>query len=130
MSNSLGRAYSIKSKKSIDNLFDQGTRMNVYPFTIWYTEFRDPQSPSFQFVVSAPKKRFKTAVKRNRIKRLCKESIRLNKLSFEQQLKQKDCQIQLFLVYIGDPDPSLNQIEKKTLQLFNKIIQQLDEKHA
>lgn len=127
MDHSLGRSYSLKSKKAIDELFNSGKKINAFPFTAWIIELNDSSTPLFQMVISAPKKKFKTAVQRNRIKRLCKEALRLNKSVLENKLKQDNKQIQLFLIYIGDPEPELAFLHKKTIALFNKVNQLLDD---
>lgn len=124
---SLGRSYSLKSKKAIDQLFESGKKINAYPFSLWFNELSSSEIPRFQFVISAPKKKFRTAVQRNRIKRRCREAIRLNKSSFEKTLSHRGKQIQLFLIYIGDDYPERSFLEKKVTTLFNKVIQQLDE---
>ena len=75
----------ISSKKEIDLLFTKGNSFIVYPLRVVYLahnceEISDESAVSI--MVSIPKKKFKRAVKRNRLKRLIKESYRLNKNGF------------------------------------------------
>jgi len=79
----------VSSKKGIDLLFTQGDSFIVYPLRVVYIE-RDCEKMSDESVVSimvsVSKKKFKRAVKRNRIKRLVKESYRLNKTGFIEKM--------------------------------------------
>jgi ribonuclease P protein component len=69
----------LKSRKTISALFAHGQTINAYPIKVYWLSntFESLQSPQFGF--SVPKKKFKSAVERNRIKRLMREAVRLNK---------------------------------------------------
>ncbi|WP_282042141.1 ribonuclease P protein component [Winogradskyella flava] len=69
----------LKSKKLIEQLFNEGSAVTVYPLRLIYlkTEFEDDSV--LKTAVSVSKKLHKTAVARNRIKRLLRETYRLNK---------------------------------------------------
>jgi len=69
----------LKSKKLIEQLFNEGSAVTVYPLRLIYlkTEFEDDSV--LKTAVSVSKKLHKTAVARNRIKRLLRETYRLSK---------------------------------------------------
>ena len=76
--NTLGKKERLKSKKLIGKLFEEGKSIKKYPFRLIYliqdkNSFKIKTQASF----SVPKRNFKKAVDRNRIKRLIKEAYRL-----------------------------------------------------
>lgn len=80
----LGKAERINSKKQVDRLFRGGgsRAMSAFPIRMVYaTQERSPEcrEPQVQMMVSVPKRHFKRAVKRNRVKRQVREAYRLNK---------------------------------------------------
>jgi len=76
---SFSKKEKLKSKKLIERLFVEGKNVSSYPVKLIYLETTLPFDVAIQAGVTVPKKNFKSAVKRNRIKRLLRESYRLNK---------------------------------------------------
>lgn len=64
----------LKGKKIISNLFENGLSYQYNSLTIFYLKEKKPINFVY-FSVSVPKKVHKTAVARNRIKRLIRESV-------------------------------------------------------
>ncbi len=112
----------LKSKKLIDSLFAEGKSVSYYPIKLIYLKTELPKRVSIQTGATVPKKNFKSAVKRNRIKRLLREGYRLNKhLVFN---NSKTSFAFLFL-YLGKDTPQYNTIDesmKLVLRKFNKKI--------
>lgn len=67
-------------KKSIGRLFKEGKPFFQYPFKIIYLPFNEPVNYPAKVLISVPKRHFKKAVDRNRIKRLVRESYRKHKM--------------------------------------------------
>tara|TARA_R110002072_G_scaffold232309_3_gene389758 strand:+ start:32494 stop:32892 length:399 start_codon:yes stop_codon:yes gene_type:complete len=126
INNKLGRIYSLKSKLEIESLFESGTRISSYPYTVFFKKVKFEENVPFKLVFSAPKRTFRFAHKRNRIKRLMKEAVRLNKHPLESALLKNNVQIAFFLIYSTKEEVGLDLLQKKTVKLFNKIIQQLN----
>lgn len=80
MSYSFPKSEKLCSKKRIEKLFRQGNSVQSFPLKMIFVRVDDlPEQIPFQVMVSVPKRHFKRAVHRNRIKRLLRESYRLQK---------------------------------------------------
>jgi ribonuclease P protein component len=100
----LNKSERLKSRKQIEQLFKEGKRLSVSPFLIYY--LLGPLSAndsrlSTRFAVGVSSKNFKKAVDRNRIKRLIRESYRLQKPNFSNSLKANNQQLNLFFIFTG-----------------------------
>jgi len=73
-------------------------------------------------LISVPKKRFKRAVKRNRLKRLIREAYRLNKQELIEKLEEKQLQIHIAFNYVSDDELDFVSIEKKIKLSLQKLI--------
>lgn len=108
----------LKSKKLIDQLFTEGQSVSAYPLRLVYlaTDFEDDVIAKTG--VSVSKRNFKTAVDRNRIKRLLREAYRLNKATFFNNLTAQHA---FMVLYIGKEKPTYTQVETKMKTLFDKF---------
>ena len=89
MNNGLTKTERLTSQLVIDKLFAGGNAsMAAFPLRIVYMQMEKQegsqqwdgvQQPPVSILVSVPKKRFRHAVDRNRMKRLVREAYRLNK---------------------------------------------------
>lgn len=112
------------SKVLIDELFEKGKKQKTFPFVATYLPIKSVDcnwDSQVNIVVSVPKRRVKLAVKRNRLKRQIKEAYRLNKSTFYTQLKAKETNVALFLIYIGKEKEDYHFIEKKLKLLLTDI---------
>lgn len=77
----LSKAERINCRTQIETLFCGGSRsMSAFPVRMVYRQTeRSEGEPPVQILISVPKKCFKRAVKRNRVKRQIRESYRHNK---------------------------------------------------
>lgn len=122
----LGKEYKLCSQKIIDAIFEDGDVVKEYPFFVRYKIIELPTKASFQFVISAPKKKNKLAVDRNRIKRICKEVIRLNKTPIVELCSSNNIQLALFIVYTGE-ELRTEQLGKKYAKFIDKLINQVND---
>lgn len=112
----------LKSKKIIERLFAEGKSINAFPLKLIYLKTVLPEDVPIQVAVVAPKKHFKSAVKRNRIKRLLREAYRLNKASIFNNTKG---QFALVILYLGKEMPTYSKIEVGTKALLTKFLKQI-----
>ncbi|MFN5416539.1 MAG: ribonuclease P protein component [Flavobacteriia bacterium] len=125
MDQSFGKAYKLCSKKAIDSLFVEKRTVKNYPFVLNYAFQELDTEKSFQVVISAPKKIFRKAHERNRIKRLMKEVIRKKKLILENYLEENKKQLAIFLIYTVKEELKYQVLENKMEQLLNKLVNEL-----
>lgn len=80
----------LKRKSEIDHLFKKGKWLTVDNIRVIHVKSNENFSvPNHRIGVSVGKKFFKKAVDRNRIKRLLRESYRLNKTVYLEAFKEK-----------------------------------------
>ena len=109
-------------QNDIDRLFSSGKSFVSYPLRIIYLPVTrsDDSESGISILVSVPKKRIKRAVKRNQIKRLIRESFRLNKHAFSDYFKQKGEHLHLAFIYICNdvkPYPVMEKAVQKALAM-------------
>lgn len=114
----------LKSKKLIDQLFTEGKSVSAYPLRLVYMPTSFDEDIIAKTGVSVSKRNFKTAVDRNRIKRLLRESYRLNKANYFNKLTT---QYAFMILYIGKDKPTLNQVELKMNHVFEKFSKKVSE---
>ena len=104
----------LSSRKDIDQLFETGQSFVSYPLRIVYLQHiknhASESGVSALFIVS--KKRFRHAVSRNRIKRLIRESYRLNKSETVALYKLKEQQLHIAFIYLSNAIMKYPNIEK------------------
>ena len=116
----------LKLRKQIETLFRLGKAFSVLPLRVLFLivpKLETEPSP-VRIGFSIPKKRIRKAVGRNRIKRLLKESWRLQKLKIYPLIPENQ-QLHLFFVYTGKEKFNFEQAfevtEKVILELQRKI---------
>lgn len=126
MNEKFGKEYKLCSQKAIEHLFQQETKVKNFPFVLHYTPMELPTPERFQVVISAPKRIFRKAHERNRIKRLMREVLRKKKHGLEDKLNEQSQQLALFLIYTSKDELSYAVLENKMEHLLQKLIQHLN----
>ena len=130
MNQTLGKEYKLCSQKIIQQIFEEKRSVKQFPFVLNYFLSELPTEKAFQIVIAAPKRIFRKAHDRNRIKRLCRETIRKNKFILEEYLSASNKQIALFFVYTNKEEMEHDVLLKKTESLFKKLIIELSKLDA
>jgi len=92
----------ISLQKEIDCLFKQGNAFISYPLRVVYLEQKPFSESPISILVSVPKKKFKRAVKRNRMKRLIREAYRQKKDSLIRHCLEKESGLLIAFLFVGN----------------------------
>jgi ribonuclease P protein component len=117
----LSRYERLKSRKQIDLLFSQGTHLNIFPLRVSYISGKEARDEPLQFGVGVSGRWFKKAVDRNRVKRLVRESWRVQKNGLKQILLEKQLNMIVFIVYTGRDLPEYDQIHASTARVIENL---------
>ena len=123
MSFAFGKEERLCSRRLIDRLYSDGHRLMAFLYSVqWRSE---SLGVPCQVLVVAPKRKFKHAVDRNRVKRLTRECWRMRKQSLYEYLAGRDMSLTLALVYVHNEimpyDKLLARMEKLVQQLEKEI---------
>lgn len=102
------------STKAIENIFANGDSFVAYPLRVVYllTDEDNKENQYASVMISVAKKKFKRAVKRNRVKRLIREAYRLNKSSLSELLQTHNKRLDIAFLYLKTELPTYAEIEK------------------
>ena len=125
MNSKFSKKEKLKSQKAIESLFIKGESLTVYPLRLVYLETTFKDDVLVKAGVSVPKKKFKKAVDRNRIKRLLREVFRLNKADYFNNITT---QYALMILYIGDAKPDFETVNTKMKVALERFISAVSHK--
>ena len=107
----------------IQALFDKGEGMTVYPYRVVFLFRNNENRPvTCRILVSVSKKRFHHAFKRNRVKRLIRESWRKNKAPLYEICRKDNISVDVALVYTATVIHSYEEMYDKTKKTVNELI--------
>ena len=121
MDESFGKKEKLKSKIIIDRLFAEGNSVKKYPLRLVYLPLKDPSERLNKVAVSVPKRNFKRAVDRMKIKRLMREAYRKNKYLVTSDLSRNYA---LMLIYTGREIWNYQELFRSTRELLKKFVEQ------
>lgn len=116
MSQKFPKNEKLKSSKTIENLFLEGKTHSKFPIKVFFLPKENLAAHLAAFAV--PKRSFKSAVERNRIKRQLREAYRLNKHLLEEIHGKKFVMLFLFL---GKVKPQYAELDKAMVRLLKKL---------
>jgi ribonuclease P protein component len=120
------KAEKLCSKKSIDRIFEKKQFLNKDYIRLFYNFIPSTESDTIwaQIAFSVPKRKFRSAVMRNRIKRQLREAYRLSKDEFYTSLKKANKRAHLLLVYMGKEKADFNDLKLKINLLLKRLLEQ------
>lgn len=119
----LSKEERICSKKLINELFTgNGRSMTAFPLRVVFMKrtIVDDQ-PSAAMLVSVPKRYFKHAVDRNRVKRQVREAFRRNKSIITQNLADDHEAVAMAFVWLTDEKFPSSEVENRMVRLLTRI---------
>ena len=118
---SLSKHERLKSKKQIDALFLRGEAFFIFPYKIKYCFQAAEQLPQMHFGISVPKRNFKRAVDRNKLKRLSREVYRIQKVKLKDDLVKHQLSIQVMFIYTHSSILTFAELESVMIKCLEKL---------
>nr|WP_110474398.1 ribonuclease P protein component [Winogradskyella epiphytica] len=112
----------LKSKKLIEQLFTEGKAVTAYPLRLVYLKTDFDDGSQLKTGVSVSKRLHKTAVSRNRIKRLMREAYRLNRPLY---FNNSSSSYAFMILYLSKDGTSFDKLNHSMKHLFKKFFTQI-----
>ncbi len=105
----------LKSTKTISTLFSEGKTYTKFPIKVFFLPVENRVNLA-SFAV--PKRNFKSAVDRNRVKRQLREAYRINKHLLNDGHGKK---FAILFLFLGKEKPHFAEVEKSLINLLKKL---------
>ena len=112
---SFSKTERLSSKVKIEELFKRGSSFRLEKFRIILLS--QPLDQGRQVLISVPKKLHKSAVSRNRIKRLIREVYRKNR----EIINGRGQGYLMAIIYLGATMPTHSEVEGQLIKLFKRL---------
>ena len=126
--NTLSKDERLCSRTAIEELFNSSSHrsMTVFPLRVVYVERkRFAEEQTLQMVVRVPKKSFKRAVKRNRVKRQVREAFRMSKQPLTELLTERNLTLDVAFIWLDNNLHSSNEVKSKVEKMLRRIGERL-----
>jgi len=125
MKYTLGKQERLKSKKLIEKLYKEGSSVKAFPLRMVFLQTEHTSKYPAQMGVSVAKRNFKKAPDRNRLKRLMRESYRLQK---EIVYDNADKPYVFMISYLGIEEKEYHEIYTKMNKLLHLFVSEIKNK--
>ena len=128
LSHRLGKQERLSGHKQIDALFGGGSQsVTVYPIrAVYRLSACSEDQPPVRLLVSVPKRHFKHAVDRNRVKRQLREAYRLQKQVLHEAMQAHEGQeLLLAFIWLSGQHEETARIMRRTGTLLQRISERL-----
>ena len=106
-------------------MFAGGSRsFSVFPLRVVYLPVEELEADA-SILISVSKRRFKRAVKRNRVKRQIREAYRVNKHELLNALAEKKCRLAIAFIYLSDQLTESSVIEERVKIALARIVEKV-----
>lgn len=119
---SFGKAERLKKEILLNTLFEKGKAVSWNGFTLVYLAVPLPTTLPVQIGFSVPKKNFKNATDRNKIKRRMREAYRHQKSELYQFLHTNNIQLAMMLIYKGKEVPEYKTVVEAILKNITNLL--------
>ena len=115
----LGKDEKLKSKKAIEQLFAEGSRIKSFPLQLVYFKTTHHTEALVKVGFTVPKRAVKLAVDRIRIKRIMREVYRKNKHLFSENLKEHYV---FMFIYMTNKEVNQENLESSIKNISEKFL--------
>ncbi len=122
----LGKDERLKHRKVIGQLFSKGHSFLVYPYKVVWSATPLVSDFPVQAMFAVTKKSFKSAVKRNTMRRRIKEAYRLNKTGLYNYLIEKNISMTVGFVYLGQDLNTYKDTEVKIILILRRLTEEYE----
>ena len=119
-SHTFGKKEKLCSKLMMDKLFRSGGSFKEFPFRVIHIPVQE-MDVTAKVLITVPKKRFRKAVHRNKIKRQIREAYRLNKNDLLENWRQQGKYFALAFVYIGNRIPVHSELNETMQRVLHRL---------
>jgi ribonuclease P protein component len=124
MTAALPKTEKLKWERSIKLVFSSKNKLFKHPIRVTWTFLE--QTEPIKILVGCPKRNIKSAVHRNRIKRLLREAYRINKSQITEFCIQKNVKIGIAFIFLGNEIPTFEYTNDKVKMLLQETITQIE----
>lgn len=125
MLNSLRKPERLDKKKIIEKMFAGGARsFTIFPLRVVYLPAEELEAHA-AILVSVSKRRFKRAVKRNRVKRQIREAYRLHKHPLLEALAARQQRLAIAFIYLSDELTESSILQERVKIALARIAEKL-----
>jgi len=116
------REERLRYNKHIDRLFSGGKSFVMPPLKVFYLDSGEPEDQPCRVLISVPRRKFKKAVDRNRLRRLIREAYRMN----SHRLMEHQVHMHIAIVYIGNTaDIIYRDIEGRMSACLERLVKEV-----
>ncbi len=120
--NTFTKEERLSGKIFIDKLVQKGKSFNCFPFRIVWLQTPEKKAKG-QVVISVPKRLFKRAVDRNRLKRIIREGYRKNKEILYSEVEDKT--IHLLVIYTSKTKLESKLLEGNIIEALRLLVKKI-----
>ena len=127
--NTLSKEERLHLKRDVDALFASGSAFIAYPLRV-FVHIRpalEGERPGAAILVVVAKKYFKRANKRNRIKRLIRESYRVQKYPLTELAQRHGLRVHLGFLSVAKTLPSYAEVSRGMEKALTRVLERLSE---
>lgn len=117
----------VTGDKRIEALFSRGRSFMSYPFRVVYLATTPEETTPLSILVSIPKRRIKSSVDRNRMKRLVREAYRQNKHLLASREFAENEHWDVAFVGVSDKRCDYVTVEKGVVKAIKELYRRIEE---